>query len=47
MINMFSMIAAAALLICAVVDLRRQNFIRATLLAVAAGANLIFVASSL
>lgn len=47
MINIFSMVAAAALLVCAVIDLRRQNFLRATLLAVGAVANLIFVASSI
>lgn len=47
MINVFSMIAAAALFVCAVVDLRQQRFVRATLLAAVAAANLIFVASSL
>jgi len=47
MINVFSMIAATALLVCAVVDLRQQRFLRATLLATGAAANLIFVASSM
>lgn len=47
MINVFSMIAAAALFICAVIDLRQQRFLRATLLAAIGAANLIFVASSM
>lgn len=45
MIDVLSLTAGAALLVCAVVDLSQRRYLRATLLTAGAGLNLLFVAS--